>query len=143
MLRPALRLTLQRPGGPAAAPAAGIEAAVSVAAVLVNDPFDLPLPDAATGSAASIAAAAAPAGAAAALQAAALTSLADKDFAEEKARAVTRQAENLARGRANLSDSETEASSASGSAGRGGARRSNRLGERPRDLHKISEGDTT
>jgi hypothetical protein len=111
--------------------------------VLVNDPFDLPLPDAATGSAASIAAAAAPAAAAAAPQAAALTSLADKDFAEEKTRAATHQAENLVRGRSKLSDSDNEASSASASAGRGGARRSNRLGERPRDLHKVSEGDTT
>ena len=129
--------------GPEAAPASGIEAAVSVAAVPVKDPADLLLPEAASGSAASIAASAAPAAAAAAPQAAALTPLADKDFAEDKAGAVIRHAENLARGRANLSDSDTEASSASGSVGRGGARRSTRLGlsERPRDLTKVSEGD--
>ena len=144
----ALTSTLAHPAaavGPAAAPTARIAAAVSVAAVLTNDQFDLSLPDAATGSAASFAAAAAPAAAAAAPQAAALTSLAGKDFAEEKARAATHQAENLAHGRANLSDSDTEASSASGSVGRGGARRSNRLGlgERTRDLPKVSEGDTT
>ena len=130
--------------GPEAAPASGIEAAVSVAAVPVKDPADLLLPEAASGSAASIAASAASAVAAAAPQAAALTPLADKDFAEDKAGAVIRHAENLARGRANLSDSDTEASSASGSVGRGGARRSTRLGlsERPRDLTKVSEGDT-
>ena len=124
--------------GPAAAPAPGIEAALSVAALPVNDPADLLLPEAAPGSAASIDASAAPAVAAAAPQAAALTPLADKEFAEDKAAAAIRQAENLARGRANLSDSDSEASPAPGSVGRifRIARRSTRLG-------KVSEGDTT
>ena len=156
---------------PVTAPAAEIEAAVPVASALSNDPFALSLPDAAAGSAASIAVAAAPAAAVAAAQAAALASLADKDFAGEIARAAAHQpdidafhermgiataknyaprspaaealrAENLTRGRANLSDSDTEASTASATAGRG-ARRSNRSGGRQRDLTRVSEGDTT
>jgi hypothetical protein len=115
--------------GPAAAPAAGTAAEVSVASALSNDPFDLSLPVAASIADKDFAELRRKWPERPPIKPTLKHSteafhermgmMTAKTYAPRSAAAETLRAENLARGRANLSDSDTEASTAYLTAGRG------------------------